>query len=105
MTICGVSRASLFTGQWMSRHGNRGFAPFQTPWAETYPGLLRANGLLPGAIRDVTVWIERGTLLVRRIEYATQFETFRTEKVTQYAPAVGVQLSDDELRFGAPEAT
>ena len=52
----------------------------------------------------MTVWIERGTLLVRRIEYATQFETFRTENVTQYAPAVGVQLSDDELRFGAPEA-
>ena len=43
-SICGVSRASLFTGQWMARHGNRGFKPFKTPWSETYPGLLRANG-------------------------------------------------------------
>ncbi len=42
--ICGVSRASFFTGQWMSRHGNRAFRAFRTPWAETYPGLLRANG-------------------------------------------------------------
>jgi len=49
-SICGVSRASLFTGQWMSRHGNRAFEAFQTPWAETYPGLLRANGYHVGHI-------------------------------------------------------
>jgi arylsulfatase A-like enzyme len=49
-SICGVSRASLFTGQWMSRHGNPAFAAFKTPWAETYPGLLRANGYFVGHI-------------------------------------------------------
>jgi arylsulfatase A-like enzyme len=49
-SICGVSRASLFTGQWMSRHGNKGFAAFNTPWAETYPGLLRANNYFVGHI-------------------------------------------------------
>ena len=48
--ICGVSRASLFTGQWMSRHGNLGFKMFQTPWAETYPGLLRARGYFVGHV-------------------------------------------------------
>ena len=32
-SICGVSRASLLTGQWMSRHGNRAFDAFKTPWA------------------------------------------------------------------------
>ena len=48
--ICGVSRASLFTGQWMSRHGNRAFAAFKTPWAETYPGLLRTNGYFVGHV-------------------------------------------------------
>lgn len=42
--ICGVSRATLLTGQWMSRHGNPAFAMFRTPWRETYPGLLRTNG-------------------------------------------------------------
>ena len=31
--ICGVSRASLFTGQWMSRHGCRNFKAWKTPFA------------------------------------------------------------------------
>lgn len=48
--ICGVSRASLFTGQWMSRHGNKGFNEFKTPWTETYPGLLRDNGYWVGHV-------------------------------------------------------
>jgi arylsulfatase len=48
--ICGVSRATLFTGQWMSRHGNEGFNPFKTPWAQTYPGLLRDNGYWVGHV-------------------------------------------------------
>lgn len=49
-SICGISRASLFTGQWMSRHGNRTFKPWKTPWAETYPGLLRSNGYHVGHV-------------------------------------------------------
>jgi arylsulfatase A-like enzyme len=49
-SICGVSRANLFTGQWMSRHGNPAFAEFKTHWAETYPGLLRANGYWVGHV-------------------------------------------------------
>ena len=43
-SICGVSRACLYTGQWMSRHGCRGFKMFTTPFAQTYPALLRKNG-------------------------------------------------------------
>ncbi len=49
-SICGVSRATLFTGQWMSRHGNESFKPFKTPWSETYPGLLRDNGYYVGHV-------------------------------------------------------
>lgn len=49
-SICGVSRATLFTGQWMSRHGNEAFDAFETPWEETYPGLLRAQGYWVGHI-------------------------------------------------------
>ncbi len=48
--ICGVSRATLFTGQWMARHGNFGFGEFDTPWAETYPGLLRDHGYYVGHV-------------------------------------------------------
>ena len=46
--ICGVSRASMLTGQWMSRHGNVAMNAFATPWEETFPGLLRANGYWVG---------------------------------------------------------
>jgi arylsulfatase len=49
-SICGVSRATLFTGQWMSRHGNPAMQAFKTPWRETYPGLLRENGYWVGHV-------------------------------------------------------
>jgi arylsulfatase len=49
-SICGVSRASLLTGQWMSRHGNRAFAMFQTPWEQTFPALLRSAGYHVGHV-------------------------------------------------------
>lgn len=49
-SICGVSRATIFTGQWMSRHGNKAFNEFKTPWEETYPGLLRSAGYWTGHI-------------------------------------------------------
>ena len=49
-SICGVSRATLLTGQWMSRHGNTAFGMFKTPWEQTYPGLMRAAGYHTGHI-------------------------------------------------------
>ena len=49
-SICGVSRASMLTGQWMSRHGNRGFEMFETPWSETFPAQLRAHGYWVGHV-------------------------------------------------------
>lgn len=42
--LCRATRASLLTKQWMSRHGDSAFRIFKTPWAETFLGLLRANG-------------------------------------------------------------
>lgn len=48
--ICGVSRATLYTGQWMSRHGNTAFGPWETPWEETYLGLLREHGYFVGHV-------------------------------------------------------
>lgn len=49
-SICGVSRATLMTGQWMSRHGCKAFTKFDTPFAETYPGLLRKAGYHVGHV-------------------------------------------------------
>jgi arylsulfatase len=49
-SVCWVSRASLFTGQWMSRHGGTTGGNFRTPWSETYPALLRQAGYWTGHI-------------------------------------------------------
>ena len=51
-SICMVSRASLFTGQYMSRHG---ITAFSTPigeeaWASTYPAVLRQAGYWTGFV-------------------------------------------------------
>lgn len=51
-SICMVSRASIFTGQYMSRHGITAFSvPIgPTAWAETYPALLRRAGYYVGFV-------------------------------------------------------
>lgn len=49
-SICWVSRASLLTGQWMSRHGNTTSGSLEVNWAETYPGLLRERGYYVGHV-------------------------------------------------------
>ncbi|QDT68760.1 Arylsulfatase [Planctomycetes bacterium MalM25] len=49
-SICGVSRANLLTGQYMSRHGCRAFSAFETPWSKTYPGKLRSAGYWVGHV-------------------------------------------------------
>jgi arylsulfatase A-like enzyme len=51
-SICNVSRASMFSGQYLRRHGITNFnTPFTTnQWRETYPALLRAAGWQTGFI-------------------------------------------------------
>ncbi len=51
-SICCASRASIFTGQYVRRHGIGDFAkPFTSAqWAETYPALLRQQGYRTGFI-------------------------------------------------------
>ena len=48
------------------------------------------------------VWVDRESLLIRRIEEMVQFETFQTATVTEYDPAAGITITEDELRFDAP---
>ncbi len=51
-SICAVSRASFFSGQYARRHGINDFAtPFAADkWAQTYPALLRQAGYRTGFI-------------------------------------------------------
>jgi arylsulfatase A-like enzyme len=51
-SICCCSRASIFTGQYMQRHGVHNFTtPLSAAqWGETYPARLRQNGYRTGFI-------------------------------------------------------
>ncbi|QDU58611.1 sulfatase family protein [Aeoliella mucimassa] len=49
-SICGVSRATLLTGQWMSAHGCRGFTMFETDWEDTFVSVLRSHGYHVGHV-------------------------------------------------------
>jgi outer membrane lipoprotein-sorting protein len=48
------------------------------------------------------VWIDQETLLLKRLEDATEFDTFRTESVTTYAAEMNVSIDEEELRFDPP---
>lgn len=49
-SVCWVSRASIFTGQWMSRHGRTTTGASISNWSETYAGLLRSRGYWVGHV-------------------------------------------------------
>jgi len=49
-SICWVSRASIFSGQWARRHGVQQGGDNLQSWEQTYPTLLRANGYRTGFI-------------------------------------------------------
>lgn len=51
----------------------------------------------------LAVWIEKETLLVRRIDQQNQFDTFRAETTTTYSPVINGDITEDMLEFGAPE--
>jgi hypothetical protein len=50
-----------------------------------------------------TLWIDRSTFLLRRIDMQTQFDDFRTESTTTYEPLVDDAIADSQLRFDPPE--
>lgn len=73
-SICCVSRASIFTGQYKRRHGITNFAkPFTpTQWAQTYPALLRQHGYYTGFIGKFGVGNEQAVQAT-----ATEFDYWR----------------------------
>ena len=94
--ICGVSRASLLTGQWMSRHGQRDFGAFKTPWADTVPGRLRAAGY---QVAHVGKW-HNGPFPAENYDFARRYEgTHWLEKERGQKVHVTAQNEADALEF------
>jgi outer membrane lipoprotein-sorting protein len=49
-----------------------------------------------------TLWIDKSTFLLRRIDEQTQFSSFRTESTTIYEPSIDVPIADKQLLFDPP---
>ncbi len=95
-SICGVSRANLYTGQWMSRHGNRGFGMWSTPWDQTYLGLLKKNGYYVG---HVGKW-HNGRLPADKFDFAVAYHGRHWYKTDEYGRIhVTKRNEKDALKF------
>ncbi len=96
-SICGVSRASLYTGQWMSRNGCTGFDMFTTPWEETYLGLVRDNGYHLGHIGK---WHNR-PLQEEKFDFCRSYHVFHWHRMEGESHLVHVTTrnENDTLDF------
>ena len=95
-SICGISRANLYTGQWASRNGCHGFNMFRTPWNETYPGLLRANGYHVG---HVGKW-HNGKIPKDQFDFATSYAGRHWYQTPEYGRIHVTQRNEkDAIKF------
>jgi len=94
-SICGVSRATLLTGQWMSRHGCKAFTMFDTLWAQTYPGLLRSAGYHVG---HVGKW-HNGPFPAKEFDYGKAYHGKHWYNVNGRKVHVTQRNEEDALEF------
>jgi outer membrane lipoprotein-sorting protein len=52
---------------------------------------------------NITLWIDRATLLLRKVEDGKTFDTYSSESVTTYTPEIDVEIPPDQLTFNAPQ--
>lgn len=53
---------------------------------------------------SITLWIDRATLLLRKVEDRKTFDTYNSESITTYKPEIDVDIPAVELTFNAPQA-
>jgi outer membrane lipoprotein-sorting protein len=52
---------------------------------------------------STTLWIDKATFLIRRIDRSTQFPTFHTVQTITYRPSINVEIPDSALAFNYPK--
>ena len=50
-----------------------------------------------------TIWIDKQSYLVRRVDESNVYDSFSTDTVTTYNPEINVEIPSELLEFGAPE--
>jgi hypothetical protein len=70
-----------------------------TPYTET-------TGSSTVTVKDeaVTLWIDRATFLLRKVEEARTLDSYRSTRTTTYTPEINVDIPADQLAFNAPAA-
>lgn len=53
---------------------------------------------------SMTIWIDKHTHLVRKVEESNVYDTFSTEAITTYNPEINVEIPSELLEFGAPQS-
>jgi hypothetical protein len=51
----------------------------------------------------ITIWIDKTTYLIIRIDEANKFPDFRTESTTTYNPKINITIDKDKLTFNVPK--
>ncbi len=54
------------------------------------------------ADHPITLWIEKQTYLIRRIDSTSTFDDFKSEDTTVYSASFDAKIDPDELAFGIP---
>jgi len=70
----------------------------RTPYALTVGGRT-----LTVKDESVTLWIDRATFLLRKVEELKTFDAYRSESTTIYTPELNVEISAAQLDFNVPE--
>jgi outer membrane lipoprotein-sorting protein len=50
-----------------------------------------------------TIWIDKRSYLVRRVDESNVYDSFSTDTLTTYSPEINVEIPSELLEFGAPE--
>jgi len=61
---------------------------------------FRVSGKLVNS--DTTIWIEKSSFLVRKIEKANKFDAFRTESTTTYDSVINEKIAEEVFKFNPP---
>lgn len=52
---------------------------------------------------SVTLWIDPSTSLLRKVEETRTYKDYRSQSTTTYTPEIDVEITPEQLAFGAPE--
>jgi outer membrane lipoprotein-sorting protein len=84
---------------------DEGFGCFRIRGQRIRTPITLGEGERAAVLREnsVTLWIDKDTYLVRKVEESNVYDTFSTEAITTYNPEIDVEIPAELLEFGPPQ--